>query len=123
VEEARGVAVILEIRMRDDRFQEGEVRRNAADKELTQCTVPAGGRFQRVGGPGSDLDQQRIVVPGDDRAGIGGAAIETDAEAGWRTIGGDGAVVRNEVVLRILCRDAALQGMAVEANVFLLGNA
>ena len=52
--------------------------------------------------PGRDLLQQRIVEAGDDRAGIGGAAVEPDAEAGGAAIGGDAAVVRDEVLLRDL---------------------
>ena len=38
-------------------------------------------------------------------------------------IGGDAAIIGNEVVFRIFRRDAALQRVAGEANVLLLGNA
>ena len=66
--------------------------------------------------PCRHLFEQRIVVAGDHRAGIGGAAVEPDAEAGGAAIGGDAAVVRDEVLLGILGRDAALQRVAVEPD-------
>jgi hypothetical protein len=58
--------------------------------------------FLRRRCPGRDLFQQRIVETGDHRAGIGRAAVEPDAEAGGAAIGGDAAVVGNEVLLRDL---------------------
>ncbi len=47
------------------------------------------------------------------------AAVETDAEAGRRAVGVDLAVVGDEVVLRILGRDAALQGEPVQRHLVL----
>ena len=78
-----------------------------------------GDRLLRRRRPGGDLLQQRIVEAGDDRARIGGAAVEPDAEAGGAAIGGDAAVVGDEVLLRVLGGDAALQRVAVEADVLL----
>ena len=75
-----------------------------------------GDRLARGLAPGGHLDQQRVVVRRDDRAGIGGAAVETHAEAGGAAIGGHAAVVRREIVFRILGGDAALQRMAVQAD-------
>ena len=82
-------------------------------------------RDRLLGGrrPGGDLLEQRIVEAGDDRAGIGGAAVEADAEAGGAAIGGDAAVVGDEVLLRVLGGDAALEGVAVEADVALARHA
>ena len=105
--------------MVDDRFKEGEVGRHAADAEFAQRPVHARDRLGRRRRPGRHLLQQRIVEAGDDRARIGGAAVETDAETGGAAIGGDAAIVRNEIVLRILRGDAALQCMAVEPDVLL----
>ena len=105
--------------MRDDVFEEGEVGGDAADAELAERPVHAGDRLLRRGRPGGHLLEQRIVVAGDDRAGIGGAAVEPDAEAGGAAIGGDAAVVGDEVLLRVLGGDAALERVAVEADVAL----
>jgi hypothetical protein len=69
--------------------------------------------------PGGHLFQQRIVEGGDQRAGIGGAAVQADAETIGAAISGDPAVIRNEAVLRVLGGDPALQRMAVEAQVLL----
>src|SRR5690606_15688666 len=46
-----------------------------------------------------------------------------DAEAGRTAISGDATVVRNEVVLGILGRHAALHRIAVQADVLLFGHA
>ncbi len=105
--------------MGDDRFEEGEVGRHAADAEFAQRAVHAGDRLLRRRRPGGDLFQQRIVEAGDDRAGIGGAAVEPDAEAGRAAIGGDAAIVGDEVLLGIFGGDAALQRVAVQPDVLL----
>ena len=49
--------------------------------------------------------------------GVGGAGIEAHAEAGRAAVRGDRAVVGDEVVLRILGGDAALQRMGADADV------
>ena len=71
----------------------------------------------RASAPSRHLLQQRIVEAGDDRARIGRAAVEPDAEAGRAAIGGDAAIVGNEILLRIFGGDAALQRVAVEPDV------
>ena len=97
----------------------GEVGRDAADAEFAERAVHARDRLVRRGRPGGHLFQQRIVEARDDRAGIGGAAVEPDAEAGRAAIGGDAAVVGDEVLLGVLGGDAALQGVAVEPDLLL----
>ncbi|MCY1220949.1 hypothetical protein D9M72_329860 [compost metagenome] len=123
VDEARRIAVILELRMADDRLEKGQVGCHTADAELPQRAVHAADRFEGVRRPGGNLDEQWVVEAGNDCTRIGGAAIETDAEAGRRAITGDAAIVRNEVLLRVFGGDAALQRVTVEADVFLRGNA
>ena len=119
VDEARGVAVIAEFRMRDHLLQEGEVGGDAANPELTQRAVHARDGLLGRGAPGGDLFQQRIVEPGDHRAGISGAAVETDAEPHRAAISGDAAIVRHELVFRIFGGDPALQSVAVEPDIAL----
>jgi len=123
IDEARRVAVVAELRVADDRLEEGEVGGDPADAEFTKRPVHALDRLLRRRRPGGDLFQQRIIVAGDHRAGIGRAAVKPDAEAGRAAIGRDAAVIRDEVLLRIFGGDAALKGMAVEANVLLLRHA
>lgn len=73
--------------------------------------------------PAGDLDQQRVVIGRDGRAGVGVAAVQTYTEATARAVGGDTADVGREVVGRILGGDAALDGVAVHAQVGLIAHA
>src|SRR5690606_13194427 len=82
--------------------------------------IHAGDRFLCRRGPRRDFLQKRVVIAGDHRAGIGRTAVETDAEASRPAIGGDAAVVGNEVLLRVLRGDPALQRMTVQLDVGLL---
>ena len=58
--------------------------------------------------PGGDLHQQRVEVGRDDRAAEPVAAVQPDREPAGRAVGGDPAVVGDEVVLRVLGGDPAL---------------
>ena len=73
--------------------------------------------------PAGDLDQQRVVIGRDGRAGVGVAAVQTHAEAAARAVGGDAADVGCEVVGRVFGGDAALDGVAVHAQVGLIAHA
>ena len=70
-----------------------------------------------------DLDQQRIVIRRDLRADIGIAAVQTHAVAARGTVGRDLADVRQEVVLGVLGRDAALHRIAARDHIRLLADA
>ncbi len=121
VDELRVVGVVQEALVLQQVLHEGDVRRHAADAELPQRPVHArDGRLGR-GRPGRDLLQQRIVVARDDRARIGRPPVEPDAEARRPAIGGDAAVIGDEVVERVLGGDAALDGVAVQLHVALRG--
>jgi len=109
--------------MRDELIQEAQVGDHAAHAELPQRTVHARDGFLRRGRPGGHLDQQRVVGARDDRAGVGGAGIQPDAEAGRAAVGGDLAVVGDEVVFGILAGDAALQRVGADADVGLARHA
>ena len=92
---------------------EGDVGLNAPDVLLTQGPGgPAAGPLKGVV-PGGDLYQQRVIIGGDHRAGVGVAAVQTDAEAAAGAVGGDLAGVRGEVVGRVLGGHPALDGVAV----------
>src|SRR5439155_24330029 len=60
---------------------------------------------------------------GDERAAVGGAGIEPDADARGAAVGGDLAVVGDEVVFGFLAGDAALQGVGADADVRLTRHA
>ena len=70
--------------------------------------------------PARDLDEQGVVVGGDGRARADVAAVETHAEAAAGAVARDAAVVGREVVGRVLGRHAALDGVAVDAQILLL---
>ena len=105
--------------MRDDLIQEAQVGRDPAHTKLPQCPVHARDRLLGRRGPGRDLDQQRIVGARDHGAGVGRARVQSHAEAGRAAIGGNAAVVGNEIVVWILGRDPALQGVRAQANLAL----
>ena len=72
------------------------------------------------GRPSGHLHQQRIVGAANEGAGVRCAGVEPDAEAGGAAVRRDAAVVRNELVFRVFGGDAALHGVAAQANVRLL---
>ena len=119
VDEARRVIAGDEARMVDDIVQEGEIGGDTANAIFEQRAIHSADRFFRRRRPGGDFFEQRIVETGDDGAGIGGAAVDADAKAHRAAIGGDAAIIGNEIVFRIFRRDAALQGMAGELDDFL----
>ena len=99
---------------------EGDVGLHAADLFLVYraARLAAHGRERAV--PGGHLDEKGVVIRAYLRAGRGVAAVEPDAEAAAGAVGGDLAVVRREVVLRVLRGDAALYRVAVYHQVALL---
>ena len=121
VDEAGGDLPASKCLIADESLQEGDVGRDPADPELPQRTPHPIDRALPPRCPRGDLLQKRIVVPGDHRPGVGGAAVEANAEAGRTPIGGDATVVGNEAVERILGRDAALHGMAAQRDGALRG--
>ncbi len=119
LDEARGVLALREARMRDELIKEAQVGHDAADAKLPQRPVHARDGLFRGRGPGGYLHQQRVVGARDDGAGVGGAGIQAHAEAGGTAVGGDLAVVGDEVVFRILGGDAALQCVGADTDLLL----
>ena len=123
VDELRVAAAGDEGGVLEDVGDEGDVGLDAPDVDLVDGP---GGLAAHAGEgvvPGSDLHQQGVVIGGDHRAGVGVAAVQPDAEAAGRAVGGDAAGVGGEVVGRVLGGDAALDGVAVHAHVALLFDA
>ena len=117
VDEFGGVAVIQKGVMFQQVDDEFDVRRHAADPKLAQGPVhPCDRLFWRLG-MGGHLDEQAVVIARDDAARIGRAAIQTDAVAGGRAVGGQAAIVGDEVVQGVFGGDAALHGMAVQLDI------
>ena len=123
VDELGGVLVIQESRVLEQVFHEGNVRADAPDPEFAQGPVHPRDRGLGRWRPGRHLFQQAVIVAGDDCTRIGRASIKADAHAGRPAIGGDAAIVGDEVVGRVLGRDPALDRVAVELHVVLAGRA
>ena len=123
VDELRRVVAGREMTMQNDLLQEPQVGRHAANSEFKQGPVHAPHGLLGGGRPGGDFDEQRVVGPADERAGIGGPRIETDAESRRAAVGRQLPVVGHEVVRGILGRDPALHGVAVRADLRLYGHA
>ncbi len=109
--------------MLDQAFQKSEIGNHAADPELAQSAQHAVRHLVSAITPGGDLDQKRVVEAGYAGAGIGGARIQPDAEAGRAAVGRDRSIVRDEAVLRIFSRDAALHSLPVHHDSVLRGHA
>ena len=106
--------------MGDDILEKGEVGRYAAHPELAQGAIHAGARLVRGIAPHRHLHQQGVVERGDDRAGVGGAAIEPHAQARRTAVSGNAPVVGGKAVLGVFGGDPALQRMAVKADCLLV---
>ena len=124
----RAVAARLELEQLRRRVDHRRRRLAAAEDRVMRCTFSRNGMFvftprmrnsrsarsmrssavSKVGAARRDLHQQRIVKRRDHRARVAHARIEPDAEAARAAIRDDLAVVRRELVLRVLGRDAAL---------------
>ena len=98
---------------------EGDVGLDAADMLLVDGAARLAAHGLEGAVPGGDLDQQAVVVGAYLGAGRRVAAVEAHAEAAAGAVGHNLAVVGREVVLRILSRDAALDGVAVHVEVAL----
>ena len=109
----------LEIGVVDDVFEERDVGLDTAHAELAEAAVHALAGVRELASPGGGLDQQGIVERRDDGAGVGGAAVQADAESGGGAVGVDLAVVGDEAVGGVLGGDAALQGVAIERHAVL----
>ena len=117
VDEPRRIVIFDEIWMRDDILKERQIGRDATNAELTQSAVHAGDGFFSRRRPAGHFFQQWIVIARDHRTGISRAAVEAHTEPGRTAIGGDAAIVRNEIMLGIFGGDAALDRVAIEVNV------
>ena len=123
VDELGGVFGAGELRVRDDLVEEAQVRRHTANAELPQRAMHARDGFHRIRGPRGDLHQHGVIRARENRARVGRACIEANAEARGTAIRGDLAVVGREAVLRIFRGHAALKRVRREMNVFLPRNA
>ena len=112
-------AASLEVLVEQHVLEKVDVRLDAADAEFIEAAQHAVDCLRGVVGMRRDLDEQGVVVRRDDGARVGRAGIEADARAAAAAVVVDLAGVRHEVVLRVLRRDATLDGHAVAGDVFL----
>ena len=116
VDETRSGVPIEEVRIRDHRLQERDVRRHPPHPELGQRPVRAAGRRAQVAASAGELHQHRVEVRPDRRAGEHDAAVQADARAARGSIDRDHARVGTEAVGGVLGRDAALQRGAANVD-------
>ena len=108
-----------EVPLREDRLQELDVGRHAADAELCEGAAGTVGGGGKVRAAGSELHQQRVEIWCDLCAGERVAAVEPYARPSGRAIHRDASRVRTKSARRILGRYPALQGDPTLLNVFL----
>src|SRR5690606_10137424 len=87
IDETGGTRTVAESGMADHVLQERQVGAYPTDAEFAQRAIHALSRLVGVAPPGGDLDQQRVVVRRDHRAGIRSTGIEADTEACCAAIG------------------------------------
>ena len=109
-----------EVRVVEHCLEEGNVGRDTSDAELRKTAASASDRSREIAAPTGHLDQHRVEVRTDLGTGVDSPAIQTDAAAARRTIGGDLSRVGTKPRSRILCGDAALQGGPPQGEVMLL---
>ena len=113
----------LERRMLQDVRDERDVGLDAADMLLADGAQRLAAQTGKGLVMAGDLDQQRIVIRRNLRADIGAAAVHAHAVAAGRTVSRDLADIRQEVIARVLGRDAALERVAARGHVRLLADA
>ena len=121
VEEIGSGQAFLKPRMVDDVLKKGHVGLDATHSKLSQGSIHPLAGFLEAPPPGRGFHQQGVVVGNQDCTPGDCAAIQSQAESGRRTIGGDLPEVRSKLILRVLRRNAALQGTAVKRQVRLRG--
>lgn len=119
LDERRRDAPGAEVRVVEHGLQERDVRGHAADPELGDGAARAADGGLEVAPAAGELHQQRVEVGADLGAGEGGAAVEPDAGAARRAVGGDHPGVRAEAVGRVFGGDAALQRGAAQVDLVL----
>ncbi len=100
-------------------LEERNIRLHAANAKLAQRAIHAITALIEIRSPCAHLHQQRIVKRRDRRTAVSRRAIQSNAKSGRRTVGLQPAIIRDEVVRRILRRNAALDGNAVQRKFFL----
>ena len=89
---------------------------NSSDAELLEGAAELGGGGAEGVRPGDHLDEEGVVVGGDDGAGEGAGAVEADAHALARAEHLDPARVRLEALGGVLGGEAALDAVAAAAE-------
>src|SRR5260370_36588529 len=120
VEERGGDFAGAKLRVVHNIFDEGDIRFHTANAEFAEGAVHALAGFRQICAPSRDLDEQRIVIGGEHRAGIGGAPTETNTETCGGTISGNFPAVGGKVFLRGLGGHATLESRTIERNVLRL---
>ena len=115
-DERRRHPALAEVRLVEQGHEERDVGRDAAHAELGQGAAGPAHRGGEVAPAAGDLDQQRVEVRADLRAGVGRAAVEPHARARRRAVGRDHPDVGAELVGRVLGGDPALQREAVQRD-------
>lgn len=99
-----------EVRVVQNRLQEGNVGGDPADAELGHRPPGLLHRLVESASPAGEFGQHGVEVGVDLGAGVGGAAVQAHPATAGGAVGGDHAGVGAEVVGRVLGGDPALQG-------------
>lgn len=106
------------VRLTQQRAQETDVGSNTSDVEFLKGTASTLHGLLEILATAGHLHQQRVEVRRDFRT-HGSRTVQADTSATWRTVGGQGAGIWTEAVIRVFGGNAALQRKAIELDVFL----
>ena len=119
IKEIRGIGTIRKTRMLQQVLEESNIGLHAADTEFLQAPQHLGSRNCMVQAPGGSLNQQGIVIRGNDRTGESVARVQPDAHAAAAAVGNKLAGIRHKVVYRVFRGNTALDRLAPDPNLFL----
>lgn len=117
VDEAGINALGHKVRLTQQRAQETNVGSNTSDVEFLKGTASTLHGLLEILATAGHLHQQRVEVRRDFRT-HGSRTVQADTSATWRTVGGQGAGIWTEAVIRVFGGNAALQRKAIELDVF-----
>src|SRR5690606_32988167 len=105
--------------VREHALQERNVRRHATNAKLRERSSRTHHRGFEVPAAARELREHRVEVRADVRSRIDRAAVQANAAASRRTIGGDSTQIRPEPIGGILRGDPTLQGSPAQLDLIL----
>ena len=122
INKVRRIRSVNKLRTLQHIFQKGNIGLDTADAKFLQTAQHLGDGDFVVQSPGSGLNQQRIIIGGDYRAGKSVPRIQTDPHAAAAAIGDQLTGIRHKPIGRVFRSNTALNGFTPVLQIFLFRN-